>query len=94
MSDGMKIALAVGGLAAVSGIGYYLYSRSQSAATASAGGATTSPSYPTTLGPGGSSGALGPAAGTTSDGTVITGSVATGPEAANAPPVDQTIELG
>lgn len=67
LSDGAKLAIVVGGLGVVAGIGYLIYQNQSSSSQTAAGGAggnTTSPSYPTTLGPGGSSTAL-PAAGTT-----------------------------
>lgn len=63
ISDGTKLALVVGGLAAVAGIGYLVY-QSQSSSTAAGTGGATSGAQATTLGPAGSSSALGPAAGT------------------------------
>jgi hypothetical protein len=52
MSDGAKIALTVGGVAALAGIGYLIY---KSTSSSSASNTLTSGTQSTTLGPGGSS---------------------------------------
>ena len=93
MSDGAKIAFALAGLAVVGGVGYYLYQQSQAAQTA--GGTTVGGNVnaPTMLGPGGSNAAL-PAADASGTNIDYATSTATGPSAATAPPVSQSIELG
>jgi hypothetical protein len=95
LSSGQKGVLVVGGIAVLGIGGYLLYQYQSQQATASSGGGTISSStQSTTLGPGGSSSALGPASGASSNGTTISGSAAYGPEASTAPPVSESYEAG
>jgi hypothetical protein len=81
LSTGETVALAVVGVAVIGGIGYYLYQQNQAQQAAAAGGGTISGGQQTTtLGPGGSTTPLGPAALATSS------AYAPGYSASNPPP--------
>ena len=93
MSDGAKIAFALAGIAVVGGVGWYFWNQSQASSTAAVGGGTiTSGNQPYQLGT--STTTSMPAADASGTNIDYATSTATGPSAATAPPVSQSIELG
>lgn len=82
MSDGAKVALAVGGVAVLAGIGYLVYKSTSSSSSSSS--TLTSGAQTTTLGPGGSNVPL-PGAGAGTDTTPTQYEAGAGPDAPLVP---------